>query len=224
VKKEKAPPLVLSLIPPIDPKILIADDHPILLKGLYDFLKDLGFQTILKASNGTEALKRILESKPDLAILDLDMPGMTGIEIASYCESASIPTKIILLTLHKEIYLYQQAKELNLSGYILKDFALDDLSKAITTVLSGEQFFSEQLFKDMNINQTEIADYNLTPSEIKILRLISQGLSTKEIAAKLFISERTIEKHRSNMIAKLQLGKKHNSLMIWAQQNKFSVE
>ncbi len=211
-------------MPPDDPKILIADDHPILLKGLYDFLKDLGFQTILKASNGTEALKQILESKPDLAILDLDMPGMTGIEIASHCKSASIPTKIILLTLHKEIYLYKQAKELNLSGYILKDFALDDLSKAITTVLSGEQFFSEELFKDMNINHSEVADYNLTPSEIKILRLISHGSSTKEIAAKLFISERTIEKHRSNMIAKLQLGKSHNSLVIWAQQNKFSVE
>ncbi len=211
-------------MPPDDPKILIADDHPILLKGLYDFLKDLGFQTILKASNGTEALKQILESNPDLAILDLDMPGMTGIEIASYCKSASITTKIILLTLHKEIYLYQQAKELNLSGYILKDFALDDLSKAITTVLSGEQFFSEEIFKDMNINHSEVADYNLTPSEIKILRLISHGLSSKEIAAKLFISERTIEKHRSNMIAKLQLGKNHNSLIIWAQQNKFSIE
>jgi DNA-binding NarL/FixJ family response regulator len=211
-------------MPPDDPKILIADDHPILLKGLYDFLKDLGFQTILKASNGTEALKQILESNPDLAILDLDMPGMTGIEIASYCKSESISTKIILLTLHKEIYLYQQAKELNLSGYILKDFALDDLSKAITTVLSGEQFFSEEIFKDMNINHSEVADYNLTPSEIKILRFISHGLSSKEIAAKLFISERTIEKHRSNMIAKLQLGKNHNSLIIWAQQNKFSIE
>jgi len=102
-------------MPPDDPKILIADDHPILLKGLCDFLKDHGFRTILKASNGTEALKQILESKPDLAILDLEMPGMTGIEIASYCKSASIHTKIILLTLHKEIYLYQQAKELNLS-------------------------------------------------------------------------------------------------------------
>jgi DNA-binding NarL/FixJ family response regulator len=211
-------------MPSNDPKILIADDHPILLKGLYDFLKDLGFQTILKASNGTDALKQIIESTPDLAILDLEMPGMTGIEIAAHCKSASIPTKIILLTLHKEIYLYQQAKDLNLSGYILKDFALDDLSNAITTVLSGKQFFSEQLFKDMNINQSEVADYNLTPSEIKILRLISQGLSTKEIAAKLFISERTIEKHRSNMITKLQLEKKHNSLVIWAQQNKFSIE
>lgn len=211
-------------MPPNNPKILIADDHPILLKGLYDFLRDLGFKTILQASNGTDALKQILETPPDLAILDLEMPGLTGIEIAAHCKSASIPTKIILLTLHKEIYLYQQAKDLNLSGYILKDFALDDLSKAIEIVLKGGQFFSEKIFEGLKINQTNQADYSLTPSEIKILRLISQGLSTKEIAAKLFISERTIEKHRSNMISKLQLDKKHNSLVIWAQQNKFSIE
>jgi DNA-binding NarL/FixJ family response regulator len=211
-------------MPPNDPKILIADDHPILLKGLYDFLRDLGFRTILQASNGRDALNQILESTPELAILDLEMPSLTGIEIAAHCKSANIPTKIILLTLHKEIYLYQQAKDLNLSGYILKDFALEDLSKAIAKVLEGGQFFSEKIFEGLKEDLSDQADYNLTPSEIKIIRLISQGLSTKEIAAKLFISERTIEKHRSNMIAKLQLDKKHNSLVIWAQQNKFSIE
>jgi DNA-binding NarL/FixJ family response regulator len=206
------------------PRILIADDHPILLKGLFEFLQELGFQNILKSSNGEDALDQIRETKPDLAILDLEMPGLTGIEVASSCKIEDIPTKIILLTLHKEIYLYQQAKDLNLSGYILKDFALDDLSKAITTVLDGGKFFSEQIFEGLKINQSEKVDYSLTPSEIKILRLISQGLSTKEIAAKLFISERTIEKHRSNLISKLQLEKKHNALVIWAQQNKFSID
>jgi DNA-binding NarL/FixJ family response regulator len=209
---------------PIQPKILIADDHPILLKGLFDFLNDLGYRDILATNNGQEALDQIRKAKPDLAILDLEMPIKTGIEVASMCKTEGIPTKIILLTLHKEIYLYQQAKELNLSGYILKDFALDDLSNAIATVLEGGEFFSEQIFEGLKQNQIEKADYNLTPSEIKILRLISQGLSTKEIAAKLFISDRTIEKHRSNMISKLQLEKKHNSLVIWAQQNKFSIE
>lgn len=206
------------------PKILIADDHPILLKGLFDFLTDLGYVGIIEVDNGQKALDQIRNSTPDLAILDLEMPELTGLEVASKCKSEGISTKIILLTLHKEIYLYQQAKELNLAGYILKDFALDDLSKAISTVLDGGEFFSERIFEGLKINPAEQPDYSLTPSEIKILRLISQGLSTKDIAAKLFISERTIEKHRSNMIAKLQLDKKHNSLVIWAQQNKFSIE
>jgi len=211
-------------MPPKNPIILIADDHPILLKGLFDFLQDLGFKSIYSVKNGKEALTQIRIVKPDLAILDLEMPEMTGIEVSSACKAEGIPTKIILLTLHKEIYLYQQAKELNLSGYILKDFALDDLSKAITTVLDGGVFFSEKIFDGLKDQQSDAADYSLTPSEIKILRLISQGLSSKEIATKLFISERTIEKHRSNMISKLQLEKKHNSLLIWAQQNKFSLD
>jgi len=176
---EKGQPSALSLMPTNNLKILIADDKHIIMKGLYDFLKDIGFQAILQASNRKDDLKQILQVKPDLAILDLEIPKLTGIEVAARCKSEGSATKIILLTLHKKIYRYQQAKDLNFSRYILKDFALDVLSKAITTVLSDEQFFSEQLFKDMNINQSEAADYTLTPSEIKILRLVSQGLSTK---------------------------------------------
>ena len=147
-------------------KILIADDHPILLKGLFDFLLDLGFRDVFKASNGIEALDLIQQEKPNLAILDLEMPEMTGLEIAAACKSSGIPTKIILLTLHKEIYLYQQAKDLNLSGYILKDFALEDLSNAIRVVLDGGEFFSEKIFDGIKDYQSESADYNLTSRAI----------------------------------------------------------
>jgi DNA-binding NarL/FixJ family response regulator len=203
-----------------NPTIIIADDHPILLKGLSDFLSDLGYFILGTATDGLSALNLIKEFSPDLAILDMEMPKMTGLEIAAKCQSENIPTKIILLTFHKELYLYQQAKELNLSGYILKDFALDDLSTAISKIMEGGQFFSEKIFDELKEDGIDQNENPLTPSEIKILRLIAQGLSTKEIAGKLFISERTIEKHRSNMISKLNLEKKHNSLLIWAQKNK----
>jgi DNA-binding NarL/FixJ family response regulator len=86
--------------------------------------------------------------------------------------------------------------------------------------MEGGQFFSEKIFDELKEDGIDQNENPLTPSEIKILRLIAQGLSTKEIAGKLFISERTIEKHRSNMISKLNLEKKHNSLLIWAQKNK----
>jgi DNA-binding NarL/FixJ family response regulator len=200
------------------PTIILADDHPILLKGLGDFLSDLGYIILGTAKDGLSAFNLIKEFSPDLAILDMEMPLMTGLEIAAKCQGQK--TKIILLTFHKELYLYQQAKELNLSGYILKEFALDDLSTAISKIMEGGQFFSEKIFEELMEDSIDQNENPLTPSEIKIVRLIAQGLSSKEIAELLFVSERTVEKHRSNMISKLNLEKKHNSLLVWAQQNK----
>lgn len=206
------------------PTVVIADDHPILLKGLREFLVELGLDIVGMAQEGQSALDQIIKFKPQLAIIDMEMPKKTGLEIASDCKKLNLDTKVILLTLHKELYLYHQAKELNLSGYILKDFALEDLSKAVTTVLDGGQFFSEKIFEGMKDNKNPSNENSLTPSEVKILRLIADGLSTKEIANKLFISERTVDKHRSNMIVKLQLEKKHNSLLVWAQKNREIID
>lgn len=202
------------------PTVVIADDHPLLLKGLQEFLEENNINVLDSASNGKDALEKILKHRPQLAILDMEMPHFSGLEIAAQCKKLKLPTKIILLTLHKELYLYHQAKELNLSGYILKEFALGELSKAIETVLNGNHFFSEKIFEDKEIGNLDSEQTQLTPSEKKILRLIADGLSTKEIAEKLFIAERTVDKHRSNMIAKLKLEKKHNSLLLWAQKNK----
>lgn len=202
------------------PTVVIADDHPLLLKGLQEFLEENNIDVLDSASNGKDALEKIMKHHPQLAILDMEMPHFSGLEIAAQCKKLKLPTKIILLTLHKELYLYHQAKELNLSGYILKEFALGELSKAIETVLNGNQFFSEKIFEDKEIGNLDSEQTQLTPSEKKILRLIADGLSTKEIAEKLFIAERTVDKHRSNMIAKLKLEKKHNSLLLWAQKNK----
>lgn len=202
------------------PTVVIADDHPLLLKGLQEFLEENNIDVLDSASNGKDALEKILKHRPQLAILDMEMPHFSGLEIAAQCKKLKLTTKIILLTLHKELYLYHQAKELNLSGYILKEFALGELSKAIETVLNGNHFFSEKIFEDKEIGNLDSEQTQLTPSEKKILRLIADGLSTKEIAEKLFIAERTVDKHRSNMIAKLKLEKKHNSLLLWAQKNK----
>lgn len=211
-------------MPDQKPTVVIADDHPILLKGLHDFLSDLGLDVVATAKEGQDALDQIIKSRPQLAILDMEMPNKTGLEIASDCRKLGLGTKIILLTLHKELYLYHQAKELNLSGYILKEFALDDLSKAVSIVLNGGHFFSEKIFEGMKESKFQSDESPLTPSEIKILRLIAEGLSTKDIANKLFISERTVDKHRSNMIVKLKLEKKHNSLLIWAQKNRDIID
>ncbi len=207
-----------------NPTVVIADDHPLLLKGLNDFLIENEIIVVAKAMDGKEALEKIISLRPQLAILDLEMPYLTGLEIAATCKKQKIPTKIILLTLHKELYLYHQAKELNLSGYILKEFALGELLKAIEAILKGNNFFSEKIFENQESNNLNSEQTLLTPSEKKILRLIAQGLSTKKIAEKLFIAERTVDKHRSNMISKLKLEKKHNSLLLWAQKNREIID
>lgn len=200
--------------------VIIADDHPLLLIGIRAFLEGYGLQLKAEASNGVEALTLIKLHQPDLAIVDLEMPHMTGLDVAKKVKDLGISTKMIVLTLHKEIYLMQEADSLNLSGYLLKDFAIEEMKRCLDQVLSGGKYFSENLFPKNEGLLNVLKDAKITPSEKKILRLIAEGYETREIAEKLFVSDRTVEKHRSNIIQKLQLDKKHNSLLIWAQKNK----
>ena len=200
--------------------IIIADDHPLLLKGLSDFLIEKGYNFIGRADNGREAFNLINKLKPDIAILDIQMPYMSGIEIAKKCNSNNIKTKIVLITFHKEKELYQQAKDLNIFGYILKEFALEEIENCIQTVSKGEPYFSPKI-KELLAKNTVDDDAlsMLTPSEKKILKLIAKDKTNKEIASLLFISYRTVEKHRSNIITKLKLEQKTNSLLIWAKDH-----
>ena len=202
------------------PSIIIADDHPLLLKGLSDFLVEKGYNLVGSGKDGREAYNLIIQEQPDIAILDIQMPYMSGIEIAQKCRSQNIDTKIVLITLHKEKELYQKAKELNIFGYILKEFALEEIETCIQTVKTGKPFFSTKLKELIGVVLIEDSDLSkLSPSEKKILKLIAQDKTNKEIGSQLFISYRTVEKHRSNIITKLSLEPKTNSLLIWAKEN-----
>lgn len=200
--------------------IIIADDHPILLKGLSDFVQDLGLIVLGTALEGRRLLELVCQHQPDIVLMDLEMPEMTGLEVGEKMNKLGIKSKKILLTLHKEIFILQKVKELSFSGYILKEFALNELANAIDTVTKGGEFFSDKIWENEKNQSLDEASEPLTPSEIKILRLIADGMSSREIADKLFISERTVDKHRSNVISKLNLEKKHNSLLLWAQRNR----
>src|SRR5690554_410715 len=200
--------------------IIIHDQHPLLLKGLNDFLIEKGYDLVGIGKDGREAYNLIIQHKPDIAILDIQMPYLSGIEIARKCKNQNIETKVVLITLHKERELFQKAKELNIFGYILKEFALEEIETCIETVKKGKPFFSTKLKELIGIILTEDADLaKLTPSERKILRFIANDMTNKEIAKQLFISPRTVEKHRSNIISKLDLEPKTNSLLIWAKEN-----
>jgi DNA-binding NarL/FixJ family response regulator len=145
---------------------------------------------------------------------------MSGLEIAQQCKGTDIKTKIVLITLHKEKDLYQKAQELNIFGYILKEFALEEIENCIKTVKEGTPFFSDKIKELIGVVLVEDSELaTLTPSEKKILKLIAQDKTNKEIASQLFISYRTVEKHRSNIITKLNIEPKTNSLLIWAKEH-----
>jgi DNA-binding NarL/FixJ family response regulator len=200
--------------------IITADDHPLLLKGLNDFLLEREYNIIGSGKNGREAYDLIINEKPEVAILDIQMPFMSGIEIARNCKTNCAETKIILITLHKEREIYEQAKELNIFGYILKEFALEEIETCLGSVIKGEHYFSPNITAQLNKKNIDASILSsLTPSEKKILKLIGKDKTNKEIASLLFISYRTAEKHRSNIINKLKLEHKTNSLLIWAKQN-----
>lgn len=200
--------------------IITADDHPLLLKGLNDFLLEKKYNIIDSGINGKEAYNLIVKLKPDIAILDIQMPYMTGLEVAKECKKNKIPTKIILITFHKEKVLFQKASELNIFGYILKEFAIEEIETCIKSVTEGVPYFSPRIKDLLGINPYKDTYLeNLTPSEKKILKLIAKDQTNKDIASLLFISHRTVEKHRSNIIQKLKLEHKTNSLLIWAKDN-----
>lgn len=201
-------------------KILIADDHPLLLRGLKDFLNSLGYDQLIEANDGLEAYHGIVQEQPELAILDIRMPKMSGLEVAKKCKNNRLKTKIILITLHQEKSLFEEAIKLSVHGYIFKQFALAEIEECLKQVTANQMYFSPELKKyfHMEMEGKEFLE-KLTPSEIKILRFIAKNYTTPQIAETLFISSKTVEKHRSNIIKKLGISGKTNSLLLWAKQN-----
>ncbi|MCK0124877.1 response regulator transcription factor [Gelidibacter sp. F2691] len=199
--------------------ILIADDHPLILKGLTDFLVEKDYNLTGSAANGKEALEMIVSQQPDIAILDIQMPYLTGLEIAQKCQDLKLPTKIVLITFEKDEAIYNQAKTLKIYGYVLKEFALVEIENCIAAVLKGHSYFSPELIEYLEINEAPEALETLTPMEKEVLRLIAQNKTAKEIGSILFTSSRTVEKHKSHLIRKLDLESKASSLALYAKEN-----
>ena len=205
--------------------IVIADDHPLMLRGLTDFLTSKGYNIIGSAEDGNTAYNLIVKLKPEIAILDIRMPHKTGLEIAEACKKNNLPTKVILITFDKEEELYDKAKEFNVYGYILKEFAIEEIEICIKNVVNNKPYFSEEIASYLNHNNhTKPEALNsLTKSELKIVKLISENKTSQDIADELIISIRTVHKHRSNIVAKLGLDNKPTSLTIWASLNKIHL-
>ena len=208
-----------------DFNIVIADDHPMLLKGLFEELNANGYNVIDQATNGVQALGSILNNNPEIAILDIDMPLMTGFEVIKTAIDKGVKTKFIVLSFHREVEYIKNAKALQISGYLLKEDSFFYIEHAIECALNGTTFFSRSFeSKSLQNASQELKKIKLlTPSELTILKLIAKQQSNKEISDILSISIRTVEKHRSNIVNKLELNKETNILMTWALVNKMTI-
>lgn len=204
-------------------RIVIADDHPLLLQGLKDLLLQKGgIEVVGAVSDGAAALKLILDHTPDIALLDIEMPYLSGLSIADECRKKQLNTKFILLSYHKEPEFIAQAKGLNIAGYVLKEDTSTEIFKCIEEVLEGRFYYSPSILARSTTGaRQQVVDLGLlSSSEKKILKLIASQISSQLIAEKLHISERTVEKHRSNIINKLKLSRQPNSLSLWAVEQK----
>jgi DNA-binding NarL/FixJ family response regulator len=200
--------------------IIIADDHPLILKGLNDFLIEKKYNVLASAVNGKEAFDLIERHRPEIAILDIQMPFLTGLEIAKKSKELNYETKIILITFEKDEAIYNQAKSLGIYGYVLKEFALEEIEHCIDAVSKDIPYFSQELLSYLEAEEAPIEIDSLTPTEIDVLKHISENKTAKEIGELMFISFRTVEKHKSNINRKLNLTPTKYSLLFWAKENK----
>ena len=201
--------------------VLIADDHPFTLQGTKMFVQSYGYKVVDVCSNGISALNLIVLHRPEIAILDINMPGLDGLDVAKKVFDDKLRTKIILLTMHKEMAIYKKAQQFGIFGYILKEHAQEELETCLKEVQSGNRYVSKFLTDDLidsGADNSSNVD-KLTMSERKILEFIAQQKTSKQIADLLFLSEKTVEGHRGKIIEKLGLPKEKNALLKWALQN-----
>ncbi len=188
-------------------RVLVVDDHALFRQGIVSLLSSTeDMEAVGEAGSGAAAVGLAMDLQPDIIILDVSMPDMDGIEAARRMKAAGIRAKIILLTMHKGTELLEMAADSGIQGYLLKNDAFTDLLYAVKAVLRGEKFTSVSLTQGPVKAHADIPHpypSTLTTREVEIVALIAAGLSSKEIAAKLFISVKTVETHRANIMEKL---------------------
>lgn len=213
-------------------RVLIADDHPIFRRGLRLVIEgEPGLTVVAEVADGLDALSAVRSQQPEIAVLDVDMPGLDGFAIARAIEQEQLPTRVLFLTMHKEEDMLHEALRLKVQGYVVKDSAVTEIVGGIRAVMAGGSFISPALSNEMVARIRQNAELltakpnslqELTPSERQILKLIAEHKTNKEIAGALFISHRTVENHRANICQKLDLRGTH-ALLRFALDHKFQL-
>ena len=205
-------------------KILLVDDHNLFRNGLKMLLDTLpGYEVTGEASNGKEFLELIHKKQFDIIFLDIEMPYINGIDAAKQANEMNSDLKIIALSMYGEEEYFDQMVNAGVKGFLLKNSNLQEVKTAIDTVMAGGNYFSQELMFNLLRNykigkEQKDAECELSDREIEILLLISEGLSNQEIGDRLFISKRTVEKHRANIMDKTNC-KNTAGLVMYAIKN-----
>lgn len=211
-------------------QVLLADDHPVVRRGLKATIEeDEDLRVIAEAADGAEALRHIVALKPAVAIIDIDMPGLNGLGVAREVAAQNIDTRIIFMTFHANEDLMRAAMDVGGKGYLLKGSETDEIAAAIHAVCAGRTYIGSTMAAVLlkqnsdNPNAQALDVSVLTPTEKKVLRLIADGLSSKEIGDQLSIHYRTVENHRTNMCRKLNI-EGANALARFALQHRAALQ
>jgi len=203
-------------------KIFLVDDHNLFREGLRFLLSNFDLiSEIHEAENGKELLKHVLKVKPDIILMDIEMPLMNGIEATKETLKILPETKVIALSMYGNENFYSEMIDAGAKGFLLKNSKFEDVQKAITDVNDGKNYFSPEILAAIikNLNKKKLKkNTDLTEREIEVLYNICKGLSNQEIADHLYISKRTVDKHRENILLKTQ-SKNTAALVIYAIKN-----
>ncbi len=190
-------------------RVMIADDHELIREGLKQLLElDGNIEVVSEAGDGVECLEKLKRINPDVLLLDINMPRQNGLEVLKKIRDRNLNTKVLILTVHNEVEYLLKAVDIGVNGYLMKDSTSEELRKAIYSVINNENYIQAALIPLLNsrliardIDKEKID--SLTRRELEVLVKIANGMSNKEIAATLDISERTVKNHISNIFKKI---------------------
>lgn len=206
-------------------KILIADDHMLIREGLEKIISlEDNMKIEFKCRDGKEALEYILNNKIDVALLDINMPNLTGIDVLKNIKNKNIDVRTIILTVESDQNTLFEAIEIGADGYILKDSASDEIVEAINTVYSGEKYIDKSLvsliFSRIKSKEEKTCIFDkLSKREVEVLLYISRGMSNKEIAEKLYLSEKTIKNYATNLFLKIEVHDRVQAALLAVQND-----
>lgn len=194
-------------------RVLVADDHTLLRAGLIKLIETIpGLEIAGEASDGQQVLDKVQSCAPDLVLLDIAMPKISGLEVCATLRARKHDIKVLMLSMHKEQQYVHKSLQNGASGYLLKDSAPDELATAMLTVLQGKTYLSAALAQGMVSDmvskmhgKADTAEPDLTPRQREVLKLAAEGLSTKEIAIRLNLSVKTVDTHRTNLMNQLDI-------------------